>query len=135
MESSTTAAGHLPAGDGVREAVARYAGAWAAGDRAGVVASYHDDFTLHYFGGNPLAGMHRGKQAALATLAEVTRQQEAGILATMRDVGTLQSITYMGVSQAGWDSYDVKFAKGSFNVKIVLDPGGKITGMWTTVPP
>jgi hypothetical protein len=68
-------------------------------------------------------------------LANVTRQQETGILATMKEVGPLQSITYMGVSQMGWDSYDVKFAKRSFNVKIVLDPNGKITGMWTSDPP
>ena len=40
---------------------ARYASAWLAGDRAALVASYHDDFTLHYFGRNPLAGIHRGK--------------------------------------------------------------------------
>ena len=81
MESSTSAAGHLPAGDPVREAVSRYAAAWLAGDRAGVVASYHDDFALHYFGGNPLAGVHRGKQAALAVLAEVTRRTNRKLLA------------------------------------------------------
>ena len=68
-------------------------------------------------------------------LANATRQQAAGILATMEQMGPVQSITYMGVSQMGWDSYDVKFAKGSFNFKIVLDPGGKIAGMWMMVPP
>ena len=80
MESSTSAASHLPAGDPVREAVARYAAAWQAGDRAGVVASYHDDFTLHYFGGHPLAGVHRGKPAALGVLAEVTRRTNRVLL-------------------------------------------------------
>lgn len=80
MESSTSVAGHFSAGDAVREAVARYAAAWLAGDRAGVVASYHDDFTLHYFGGNPLAGAHRGKQAALGVLAEVTRRTNRKLL-------------------------------------------------------
>lgn len=75
MESSTSAAG-----EPVRAAVARYAAAWQAGDRAGVVAGYHDDFTLHYFGENPLAGVHRGKQAALAVLAEVTRRTNRELL-------------------------------------------------------
>ncbi len=60
--------------------MSRYAAAWLAGDRAGVVASYHDDFTLHYFGGNPLAGVHRGKLAALAILAEVTRRTNRKLL-------------------------------------------------------
>ncbi|MDP1585869.1 MAG: nuclear transport factor 2 family protein [Bradyrhizobium sp.] len=81
MESSTSAASrHLPASAPVREAVSRYATAWQAGDRAGVVASYHDDFTLHYFGSNPLAGVHRGKQAALTILAEVTRRTNRQLL-------------------------------------------------------
>ena len=80
MESSTSAASHLPPSDPVREAVLRYAAAWQAGDRAGVVASYHADFTLHYFGGNALAGVHRGKQAALAILAEVARRTNRKLL-------------------------------------------------------
>ena len=80
MESSSSASGDLTASEPIREAVARYAAAWQAGDRAGVVASYHDDFTLHYFGGNPLAGVHRGKQAALTVLAEVTRRTNRKLL-------------------------------------------------------
>ena len=76
MQSSTSVASDHP----VREAVSRYAAAWLAGDRAGVVASYHDDFTLHYFGGNPLAGVHRGKLAALAILAEVSRRTNRKLL-------------------------------------------------------
>jgi uncharacterized protein len=55
----------------VRAAVTRYATAWLAGDRAAIAACYHDEFTLHYAGQNPLAGTHRGKAAALAALAEV----------------------------------------------------------------
>src|SRR3954468_18682758 len=39
-----------------RQAVTRYANAWLAGDRATLTACYHEDFTLHYFGSNPLAG-------------------------------------------------------------------------------
>jgi hypothetical protein len=67
-------------------------------------------------------------------LANVTRQQEAGILATMKDVGPIQSFTYKGVSQMGWDMYEVKFAKATFEFRIVLNPNGKIVGLMTTQP-
>ena len=80
MKNSSSAAGNPPTDDPVRQAVSRYAAAWLAGDRAGVVASYHEDFTLHYFGGNPLAGVHPGKKASLAILAEVTRRTNRKLL-------------------------------------------------------
>ena len=72
MSNSTLAAGNAPVAESIRRAVSRYAAAWLAGDRETMLASYHDEFTLHYFGANPLAGVHRGKPAALAVLAEVT---------------------------------------------------------------
>jgi ketosteroid isomerase-like protein len=74
MSNSTLAAGNDPVAESIRRAVSGYAAAWLAGDRRAMLASYHDDFTLHYFGRNPLAGIHRGKPAALAILAEVTRR-------------------------------------------------------------
>jgi ketosteroid isomerase-like protein len=52
----------------------RYATAWKAGDRATIADCYHGDFTLHYFGQNPFAGDHVGKQAALTTLAKFSAQ-------------------------------------------------------------
>lgn len=64
----------------VRAAVTRYATAWLAGDRAAIAACYHDEFTLHYAGQNPLAGIHRGKAAALAALAEVARRVNRKLL-------------------------------------------------------
>jgi ketosteroid isomerase-like protein len=64
----------------VRAAVTRYATAWLAGDRAAIAACYHDEFTLHYAGQNPLAGTHRGKTAALAALAEVARRANRKLL-------------------------------------------------------
>jgi ketosteroid isomerase-like protein len=66
--------------ENVRTAVTRYATAWLAGDRAKMAACYHDDFTLHYAGQNPLAGIHRGKQAAFAALAEVARRTNRKLL-------------------------------------------------------
>ena len=64
-----------------RQAVSRYASAWLAGDRPALAACYHDDFRLHYFGRNPLAGDHKGKAAALAILAEVTSRTNRRLLA------------------------------------------------------
>jgi ketosteroid isomerase-like protein len=64
----------------VRAAVGRYAAAWLAGDRAAIAACYHDEFTLHYAGHNPLAGTHRGKAAALVALAEVARRANRRLL-------------------------------------------------------
>ena len=64
----------------VHEAVTRYAAAWLAGDRAGQAACYHDEFTLHYAGHNPLAGTHKGKAAAFAVLAEVARRTNRKLL-------------------------------------------------------
>jgi ketosteroid isomerase-like protein len=64
-----------------RQAVTRYATAWLAGNRPALFACYHENFTLHYFGRNPLAGIHSGKAAALAILAEVTRRTDRKLVA------------------------------------------------------
>ena len=80
MENSTSATGNAAAAESTRLAVSRYAAAWLAGDRAAMQATYHDDFTLQYFGRNPLAGVHEGKTASLAILAEVTRRTNRKLL-------------------------------------------------------
>lgn len=74
MQNSASMLHNSSASDPVRSAVSRYAAAWVASDRQVMLACYHDEFTLHYFGRNPLAGVHAGKSAALAILAEVTRR-------------------------------------------------------------
>lgn len=66
--------------DAIRKIVTRYATAWLAGDRAEMAACYHDEFTLHYAGQNPLSGVHRGKPAAFAALAEVARRANRKLL-------------------------------------------------------
>ncbi|MGH6614273.1 nuclear transport factor 2 family protein [Sphingomonas sp.] len=66
----------------VRQALKRYAAAWTSGDLAAIVACYHDDFTLHYFGQSALSGDHVGKAAALRTLAafaQRTRRKLIGV--------------------------------------------------------
>ncbi|HKB38332.1 MAG TPA: nuclear transport factor 2 family protein [Gemmataceae bacterium] len=62
------------------QAVERYVAAWRAGDRAALLDCYHEEFTLHYFGRNPLAGDHVGRTAALKALAEVSRRTNRRLL-------------------------------------------------------
>ena len=69
----------------IRTALDRYAAAWVRNDLAAIVACYHDDFTLHYFGHNALSGRHVGKAAALAVLADFTRRT-ARQLTAVKDV-------------------------------------------------
>lgn len=65
--------------------IRRYADAWAANDVATVVDCYHDDIIFHYFGRNPLSGVHRGKAACLAVLTQI-RARTARKLLAIRDV-------------------------------------------------
>lgn len=51
-----------------------YAQAWSDGNLAAIMAAYHDDFVLHYFGDNALAGTHAGKAAALGVLGDFSRR-------------------------------------------------------------
>jgi ketosteroid isomerase-like protein len=80
MTDRPDAADNQAAIERTRQAVTRYASAWLAGDRIGLAACYHEDFTLHYFGRNPLASDHSGKMAALGILAEVTRRTNRKLL-------------------------------------------------------
>jgi hypothetical protein len=68
-------------------------------------------------------------------LAAVARQQEAGMLQTFKQLGSLQEISFKGVGQMGWDAYDVKFANGTLNCRIVLAPNGKIAGLMMLAAP
>ena len=55
-------------------AAGRYVDAWVSGDFPAMMAAYHDDFILHWFGENPYATTHRGKAAAIPALLEFTRR-------------------------------------------------------------
>ena len=80
MTDKPDAADNQAAIERTRQAVTQYARAWLAGDRVALAACYHEDFTLHYSGRNPLAGDHRGKMPALTILAEVTRRTNRKLL-------------------------------------------------------
>lgn len=92
------------------EVLRRYAEAWAAGDIATVLDAYHPDFTLHYFGTSPLAGTHRGKDAALAALGEATARTDRQLIEVVdvlsgSDLGALVVVERLGT---GDDAREVR---------------------------
>jgi hypothetical protein len=71
-------------------AAQRYVDAWLAGDFPAMLATYHDDFVLHWFGTNPMAGVKHGKAAAVEALLAFTRRTGRRLVAVdnvMADAG------------------------------------------------
>ena len=58
-----------------------YEEAWLASDLDKVLASYHDDIELHYMGTSPLAGSHRGRDAAFAALGQASLRTARKLIA------------------------------------------------------
>ena len=58
--------------DETSRVLSAYAKAWLASDLETVLASYHEDIELHYMGDSPLAGTHRGRDAAFTVLAQAS---------------------------------------------------------------
>lgn len=54
--------------------VRRYVDAWQAGDFPAMMATYADDFVLHWFGDNPLARTYQGKAEATPALVAFTQR-------------------------------------------------------------
>lgn len=57
----------------VRSVIERYADAWQRRDPA-AFALYHPQFTVHWFGRNPLSGTHTGTEQVVRALTELTRR-------------------------------------------------------------
>jgi uncharacterized protein len=71
--------------EATRSVIERYADAWQRRDPA-AFALYHPQFTIHWFGHNPLSGTHVGAeqvQRALAELARRTNRSLVKIIATL----------------------------------------------------
>jgi beta-lactamase regulating signal transducer with metallopeptidase domain len=68
-------------------------------------------------------------------LAKAAREQEAGILAQAKYRGELKSLTFKGVGNMGWDSYEAQFTNGKMNYYISLAPNGKIAGLMGIAAP
>jgi uncharacterized protein len=78
----------------IRSVLERYVSAWQRNDLGAVVAAYHPDFTIHYFGHNSLTGIHTGKPAALQALGEFSKRTQRRLIAVVdimagRDLGSV----------------------------------------------
>lgn len=76
-----------------------------------------------------IAGLASGKPAykELAPgLAALTRQELPTLQRIMSQLGAIQSITFKGVGVAGADIYDVTYAHGECQWRILLNPDGSI---------
>lgn len=65
----------------------------------------------------------------MPALAEATRQQLLNLRRSLEYLGQLQSISFRGVGNGGWDIYEVRFANGLSIWRVFLGPEGKIAGM------
>jgi hypothetical protein len=59
--------------EAIRSVIERYADAWRRSDPA-ALALYHPQFTVHWFGHNPLSGAHVGADQVRQALGELTRR-------------------------------------------------------------
>ena len=67
--------------DETQRVLRSYADAWLASDLEKVLASYHDDIELHYMGKSPLAGTHRGRDAAFTALGQASVRTQRKLIA------------------------------------------------------
>ena len=58
-------------------------------------------------------------------MQQVTRQQLAGLQQTFKNLGAIESVTFVEVDAQGGDAFDVKFANGALRWSIVVLPDGK----------
>jgi bla regulator protein blaR1 len=68
-------------------------------------------------------------------LAKAAHEQEAAILAQSKMRGELQSLTFTGVGNMGWDGYQAQFANTKMNFYISMAPNGKIAGLLAMAAP
>ena len=67
--------------DETAQVLRAYAKAWLASDLEKVLASYHEDIELHYMGESPLAGTHKGRDAAFSALGQASVRTSRKLIA------------------------------------------------------
>ncbi len=82
-----------------KSVIEAYAKAWLAGNAAEIIAFYHDDFTLHYFGRSPMAGDHVGKAASVVALAKVQQMVNRKLLAIEDVMGGSEYVSMISKEQ------------------------------------
>jgi len=78
---------------------------------------------------------HPDYAAMSPKMAEVTRQQLAGLHAAISQLGPVKSFQFLGVNPNGGDVYDVRQEGGVMHWSIATDADGKIVGAFVTVGP
>jgi len=58
-------------------------------------------------------------------MQEVTRQQLAGLQQMFKNLGALESVTFVEIDGQGGDAFDVKFANGAVRWSVVVNAEGK----------
>jgi DNA-binding transcriptional MerR regulator len=64
------------------------------------------------------------------SLADAVREQLALATPMIAAKGELRAVRFKGVAEAGWDVYDLEFEKGDMEVRFVLNPDGKLSGLF-----
>jgi len=70
-----------------------------------------------------------------ALLAEATRQQLPNLQSGLVELGTVRSVTFLGVGAQGEDVYSVRHENGASHWRIALDSKGVISTAWVTPGP
>jgi bla regulator protein blaR1 len=76
-----------------------------------------------------IADMQRGTpnySRMTAPIAAKIRRQASELESVFKALGAVESAFFRGVSPGGYDVYGVKFAKGTAELRVLLDPDGKI---------
>ncbi len=68
-------------------------------------------------------------------MAKATKEQWFGLHAGAKALGAVQSIKFDGVSDEGWDLYEVKHQNGRSDWRIIISDDGIIVGAYVTKKP
>jgi hypothetical protein len=63
-------------------------------------------------------------------LAAAAREQSAMMQADLERMGPLKDMFFKGVTEGGWDVYDVSFDKGHLEWSFVLAADGRFSGIF-----
>jgi hypothetical protein len=62
-------------------------------------------------------------------LAQLAQEQREYVQAMLTRLGSLVDVSFRGVSDTGWDVYDVTFENGKIEWSFVLTADGSFSGM------
>jgi hypothetical protein len=109
-----------------KSVVEAYAKAWLGGNAGEIIAFYHDDFTLHYFGQSPMAGDHVGKAASVVALAKVQKMVNRKLLAIEDVLGGSEFVSMMSREQWQRDGKTLELRR----LLLFKTKDGKLSECW-----